>query len=408
MEAGNHFIAKQSNGELWYFFYETTRGIIGINFYNNKIKNNLVAAEDAIDNFTVYINSKDEINIFYEDLSGNICLAALKDDGFKSNILFSRKSNNHEKVYFQVIMEANNIYLFYSISNNQEKEGTLVCQIFNGYEGWSKPNFIDKVFILKNKSFTILKHDHSIFILYVKYDTKFTLGYKIFQGQTKKCSERTVIDYNDFPFLDYEMLIINNSLHGLYIKSEGNFSSLIYTRDNKAEVSRQLFINSCAIFSVDNEIYLCWSEDKKFNYINLSQKSKIKSLISPSSLTKAMFLSNYADKNLVNTNSIYIYVENYIPVAVMANLYLFMDGASDDKYALLLKKFQQKKFELIKASSDITLKSSEISNLQSEISNLKQEIAQKNAEINMLNSKLQQMDLDFQKSSHGLFNFFKK
>ncbi|MDF2882046.1 MAG: hypothetical protein K0R54_2603 [Clostridiaceae bacterium] len=426
METGSHFIVKQSSGELWYFFYENTRGIVGINFYNNKIKSNLTAAENAIDNFTVCINNKDEINIFYEDVNGNISVAVPKNEGFKSNILFSRKSENHERVQFQAVMSMHNIYLFYSIYNEHEKSGILTYQTFNEGEGWSKPNFIDTIYMGKGKNFSVLKQGDGIFIFYVKYHIRFSLGYRVLQGPEKKCGECTVMDYSDFPFLDYEMLIINNSIHGLYIKSQGNFSSLIYANDSNTEISRQLFINSCAIICLDNEIYLCWSEGKKLNYIGSSEGSKIKTVISPEGLIKANFISNYShDKNKTEISSIYIYVKNYIPVVIFADLYIYMDGISEDKYTVLLKKFQQKKYELIKVKSEITLKSSEISNLQ-------QEVKKKDAVIALLNSKLQQLQMNYQrfkgdketeigrlniiidelmeekKSKVGLFKFFRK
>lgn len=415
MESCSPFIVKKSSGELWYFFYEKSKGIVGINFYNNKIKSTLTAAENAIDNFTVCINSRDEINIFYEDINGSISVAVPENNGFKNHTLFSRKSESHEKVQFQIVMVRNNIYLFYSISNEHENGGILVYQTFNESLGWSRPNFIDTIYTEKNKSFSVLKQGEDIFIFYVKYNNRFTLVYRILQTLDKRCSERTIMDYSDFPFLDYEMLLVNNSIHGLYIKSQGNFSSLIYTNGSNAEISRQLYINSCAVMCLDNEIYLCWNEGKKLNYINSSEGSVIKTVISPDGIIKAGFISNYSqDKNNTEINSIYIYVKNYIPIVLFADLYIYMDGTSEDKYTVLLKKFQQKKYKLIKAESEITLKSSEISNLQ-------QIIKKKDAEITLLNSKLQQLRTEIsrlniiinelkeeKKSSSGLFSFFKK
>ncbi|QAT41073.1 hypothetical protein [Clostridium sp. JN-9] len=414
MEYCSAFIVKKSSGELWYFFYEKSKGIVGINFCNNKIKNNLIAAESAIDNFTVYINSKDEINIFYEDINGSISVAVPENNTFKNYTLFKRKSENHEKVQFQVAMVRNNIYLFYSISNEYEKDGILVYQTFSESLGWSRPNFIDTIYIEKNKSFSVLKQGEYIFIFYVKHDSRFTLVYRILNTLDKRCSERTIMDYSDFTFLDYEMLLINNSIHGLYIKSQGSFSSLIYTNGSNTEISRQLYINSCAVMYLDNEIYLCWNQGKKLNYINSSEGSVIKTVISPGEIIKAGFISNYSeDKNNTEINSIYIYVKNYIPIVLFADLYIYMGGASDDKYTILLKKFQQKKYKLIKAESEITLKSSEIYNLQ-------QIIKKKDAEITLLNSKLQQLSTEInrlniiinelkeeKKPGSGLFGFFK-
>lgn len=415
MESGSDFIVKKSSGELWYFFYEKARGIAAVNFYNNKIKSNLTAAENALDNFTVCINSRDEITIFYEDVNGSISVAVSENESFKSHTLFSRKSQNHERVQLKAEMAGNTIYLFYSISSDDENSGILVYQTFNKADGWSRPNFIDTVYIEKNKSFNVLKHGEHIFVFYAKYDNRFTLVYRILDTRDKICSERTIMDFSDFPFLDYEMAVINNTVHGLYIKSQGNFSSLMYTGSSNVEISRQLYINSCAVMCLDDEIYLCWNEGKKLNYINSSEGSVIKTIISNEGIIKAGFISNCCqDKNDTEISSIYIYVKNNIPVVLFADLYIYMDGISEDKYAVLLKKFQQKKYKLTKAESEITLKSSEISNLQ-------QIIKKRDGEITLLNAKLQQLQTEIsrlniiiselkkeKKINSGFFSLFKK
>ncbi|MCY6482760.1 hypothetical protein OW763_00110 [Clostridium aestuarii] len=260
----NFYTLKQSDGTIWQFSYKKSFGIIYKTLENTKWSNYNILVNECSNNFSVVLIHDDKICVLYQDSSGNINLNVYNGTTWTKHEILKKKTSVVNDVYLKTIYNNDKLHIFYGILNTKNNIRTLFHQTIDDDLNLSTPNIIDTTNVRHINQFTICCSDNNdLYILYQKLINKYELGYKIFNFKNNTWSKFYTVDKNVSPYIDFSLTSLQNTLHTLYIKSNGISNILVdasgYLSDLKyTKIHESNNITSCSLTLLNNIIWCSW------------------------------------------------------------------------------------------------------------------------------------------------------
>lgn len=261
-----NYIVNQSNGLVWNFVYYKNNGIIYRIMEHGEWSDYNYIVKNCRENFSVVMLSKEVICLLYQDYNGSLFIKSF--DGMSWYKYPLIKPDKEPYKDFKAVIVEGQIYIIFSILDKATNTKKLFYQVLDSQYNLSVPKFLDDLEYDYSEPFSLYSTEDNkyIYVLYQKGSENISLGYKILNIPSCICSEFNLIDTSTLPFIDYSFVIKNNNLHGLYIKTNKDISSIEYihglnnnyTYNRLAEVSN---IDACSISIINTIINCSWIKD---------------------------------------------------------------------------------------------------------------------------------------------------
>lgn len=341
----NYYIIKQSNGSIWKFFFKKNKGIVYKIFKNNVWSKSSVLSSTASKNFSVILFSDNKINVLYKNLNGSIIISKYSNRKWIDEELIKNSEDNLYVNYFKTIIEDTKIHIVFSVLDKKNDSITLFHQLLYQDNTLSDPKIIDVIDSSYKIPFNIAKSDtNKLFIIYQKLTDNYKLGYKVLDPLTKEFSNFNLIDNNIHPFIDYSIMMINNILHGIYIKKQVDIDNLIYIRNYgskfiKLSLLENKSIQSCLFFMACGQIHtLALANNIIYNNISIDNGNTFTDPpynhpIKFSNLYKISYISNIAkEKDSLCVNELFVSNSSNLNNLLLHNILTNFENITQNDY----------------------------------------------------------------------------
>lgn len=338
----NYYIVKQSNGTLWAFYYDEDDGICCMTHTHDAWSKKQIVYSNGTKNFSVYLDHQDNIYLFCQDVSGNIILYQYSSKGWESQVLLYSKNGFIDSLYFDTVIQGEDIYLFYNLKDPNSNRHALVQQIAISGKQWNNPSLVDYIYPINKNPFSVYQNTkNDIYLYYQKKKEDYLLGYKKYSHSIKAWRDFYCFDSGHFSYIDESTLINNNDIFNLYIKKEKYYSILFFKAKNEEiwKEPKKIFekndISSCSLFMIDDHLWITWiCNDKLYSCYSTDMgdtfsEASIHLIDSPTAPTKANYQSNYLqEQKRLSANEIYINTNNQIEFLIIPEVFPAIKGNS--------------------------------------------------------------------------------
>lgn len=327
-------VIKQSDGTTWSFSYIENTGIIYRLLEKSKWSSDYIIADKGTEKFSAVLLSDDRICILYQDTLGHINLSMYDGNEWSDQQILKNEQNDMFEVYFKAVTYKDKIHFIYNILNKETNITTLFHQVFDEKNNLSNPKIIDIIKFEYQIPFVLCAEDNKgIYVVYQRLISEHQIGYKIFNKDSENWSDFYVIDTSSDPYKDYSMIMFKDSFNVVYIKCDQDINSLIYAREDNANLKynkllKDTNIDSCLLLILNDQIWCVWIQEEKIccsfsidNGENFSMPPYAEKL-STSSIVKAVYMSNNT-KDIKNIlfNEIYIPNEEFLGYLIISDMY---------------------------------------------------------------------------------------
>lgn len=352
-------VIKQSDGTTWSFSYIENTGIVYRILEKSKWSSDYIITDKGTEKFSAVLLSDDRICILYQDTLGYINLSMYDGNEWSDQQILKNEQNDMLEVHFKVVTYKDEIHVIYNILNKETKITTLFHQIFDEKNNLSNPKIIDIIKFEYQIPFILCSEENKgIYVVYQRLISEHQIGYKIFNKESENWSDFYVIDTSSAPYKDYSMIIFKDSLNLVYIKCDQDIKSLIYAREDNANLKYNKLledanIDSCLLLILNDQIWCVWIQEEKIcgsfsidNGENFSIPPYAEQLTA-ASITKAKYNSNNT-KNMkgILFNEIYIPNEEFLRCLIISDMYPNIDN-NDDNYTSWTSYFMERIHEMM-------------------------------------------------------------
>lgn len=262
----NDFLLRTKDKKLLKFYHKEKIGIICKEFVNNKIISKKILAKDSLKYFYIFEDNNRDINLIYQDLTGNIILCVLSEGNINFRTIFYTKNNFITPVNSKAISLIDKSFIFYTLESDPT---TLYLR--NNINSQSTIIYIEKNDMDINYKILHDKEHISLIILSTSFNM-FKIILKTYNLKNKKWDNDKIIFISKHSYIDSSFCLIDTKIHSLFIINEEGKKSLIYkyTYLEKNQYKQREFIiyedenlSSCLIIEVKNIIYLLWISGNK-------------------------------------------------------------------------------------------------------------------------------------------------
>ncbi|WP_066895208.1 hypothetical protein [Clostridium nigeriense] len=330
----NIHILKQSNGSIWNFLYDKRLGITYKIYEKNKWSNIYILTKKTTGKYSVSLLPNDTICLIYENLSRQLVMKIYTNKKWSYNYIVKNQEYDEIDTYFKAIFIKNDLLLFCSIYNKYTNVLTINSYIIDNKYNLGLPSLVDKFFFENNINFSLSSIKDNVYILYQKKETNYTLGYKLYNTNSKTYSEFYKIDESIGLFKDYYLLSLKNELHSIYTKIDTNKSYLLnyckitLSLNNCISIFKSKSSFSSSIFIAHRYIWCFWFKDNKLfstvsidggnSFIKPYQVDEVNNL----KIYKAYYISNVLEnKNIMCIGYTFIININSPKLLVIDNIY---------------------------------------------------------------------------------------
>ncbi|MFU7515070.1 hypothetical protein [Clostridium sp. HCS.1] len=262
----NDFLLRTKDKKLLKFYHKEKIGIICEEFINNKIISKKILAKDCLKYFYIFEDNNRDINLIYQDLTGNIILCVLSEGNINFRTILYTKNNFITPINSKAIALTDNYFIFYTLEsdpttlylrNNINSQSTII---------YKEKNDIDINYkVLQEK-------DNISLIIFCTSFNMFKIILKTYNLKNKKWDNDKIIFISKNSYIDSSFCLIDTKIHSLFIINEEGKKSLIYKYNSleKSQYKQREFIiyedenlSSCLIIEVKNIIYLLWISKNK-------------------------------------------------------------------------------------------------------------------------------------------------
>ena len=269
------FILRQSNGEVWNFYYDQRYGLC----YSTLTKRNtwtnpVTLHKNAYQAFYADMDTEDRFHILFQDTQGNIHYSLMDGNSIKTiPVLNSKAPAAYDKHLFLLPFK-NNLHFFYVLRHDSSP--LFAYQVLSD-DKLSNPKVIDYVTDSICPCSIIYDKSQNIFAFYQSTDGKYLqLGYKKYNISKKMWSEfipvtryqgnceypRAVTDSSGLFHLCYQRRV-NKQFEMVYLQKMPDKN--IWGNETVTHTSGYPFENS-SIFWVDDNVIIYWVREDIIYY----------------------------------------------------------------------------------------------------------------------------------------------
>ena len=269
----NQYILEQTSGKVINISGKSNSGIELKILDDNGIwsKPNLITS-DSVAQYSVNMDSKDNIHIIYQDKQGNIkYLNPTNEKCLSKSILKTRNPGSHNR-HPSIVSSNGKIHFFYMSRYSNRK--VLTHQYLNSRGELSESKVIDYVVDNDFPYFVMEDSDDNLYIFYTYCDSRYShLGYKIYSPTRGNWSEfQSITEYTSESNILYCTPDFNNNIYVYWEKNDSRDNELACSiKDNNSDdwkeekviaVSSKPFRNFSCLTSND-KITASWIHDNK-------------------------------------------------------------------------------------------------------------------------------------------------
>lgn len=261
----NEFLLRTKDKKLLRFLYKDDIGIYFETIINNKIIKKKIIYKYSLKYFYVTEDYNGDINLIYQDITGNIILCILRDDNLIYRNLFYIKHSLITPINIKGFFSNKDFKLIYNLDSNSNK-----IYFRNSCNTYSKIIYNEKNDIDINYNILNGEDYISLIIYSISFDM-FKLILKTYNLENESWSNK-VIFITNHPYTDISFFMTNNKVHSFIITDEDKKKALIYKYIDlyKNEyIQRELMIykdediSSCLIMELDKVIWALWISNNK-------------------------------------------------------------------------------------------------------------------------------------------------
>lgn len=330
----NIYVLKESNGTIWNFLYDKRLGITYKIYEENKWSNISILTKKTTGKYAINLLPNDTIYLIYENFNKQLIMKIYTNKKWSSNYIVKNLGNDEVDIYFKTIFIKNDLILFCSIYNKDTNVLTITSYIFDNKYNLGLPLLVDKFPFENNINFSLLSINDTVYIMYQKKENKYTLGYKVYNTNSKIYSEFYKIDESLGLFKDYYLFSFKDELHSIYIKIDDNKSYLLNYCKNTSSLNNCISIFksnsnfSSSTFIVGKYIWCFWIKGNKlFSTVSIDGgNSFIKPYqvdeLNDSKIYKAYYISNFLEnKNIICLGEAFTINTNSPNLLIIDNIY---------------------------------------------------------------------------------------
>lgn len=266
---GDCYIIKQKNGLLLKFNYDSVIGIYYQVFDNAQWSKKRSVYKECFENFYVLPYDKDKINVFCQDICGDLILCELNGLEWKYKPLLHMKKDIIMPLYIRAVFNNKDIHLFYSLIDQKRYSEVLVHQIWQNRVRLSNPNKIGYLAYLNIFPYTLAIDSQSdLFLLNCKLVDNYQLISRSFSKYENRWGKEEIVYKSSLPYVDFTFCIEEKAIHYLFIIQDEAGDKVIYQhKDVNMKKNIILYqdykIESCLLTIFKGVLWAFWICDDK-------------------------------------------------------------------------------------------------------------------------------------------------
>lgn len=272
----NYFLVRQRDGELLKFCYDSQQGIYYQTFMNGIWSEKKNVYKNSFECFYVFQEWNGKINIFCQDICGDIILCTLKGIEWEYKTLLNMTCDVITPVRIIGFLCDDNIHLLYNIVDKYNYTEGLVHQISKKGTLWTPPEIISKLDSYSRVSYAINQDDKSnVIILNTMLDGVYQLISRSFHIAEELWGKEEIIHTSLLPYIDFTFCVEGDRSHYLFITQDNQINRVIYQyKEIGLQKNTILFehinISSCVLILSDKILWGLWvCEDKLYRCFSI-------------------------------------------------------------------------------------------------------------------------------------------
>lgn len=269
------YFIKQREGRILKFCYDSHRGIYYQILMKQGWSDKKSIYKESFKYFYVLEDFKGRINVFCQDICGDLILGTLEGAEWKYRTLLHMKYDIIMPIYIRAFFCSDDIHLLYNIVDKNTYSDVLVHQIAKNGIQWSQPQIITKLDYYYKFPYHIFQDCKSNLVL---LNTTLTGSYQLtsrtFHIIEGRWGKEEVIHISILPYIDFTFCVEENRKHYLFITQDDQVNRVIYQyKEIGLQKNTILFqhekIDSCLLILSNKILWALWiCEDKLYGCLS--------------------------------------------------------------------------------------------------------------------------------------------
>ncbi|MBZ9692012.1 hypothetical protein [Clostridium sp. M14] len=258
------YLIKQKDDTLLKFSYDSQDGVYYQIFMKQNWSDKKSIYKESFKYFYVLEECNGKINVFCQDICGDIILCTLEGIRWNYETLFHMKYDSIMPVYIRAFFNLDRIHLLYNIIDKYTYSEVLVHQITeNGVKSGSS-QIINKLDYYNKSPYCIDRDFKSnIVLLNTMLVGVYQLTSRKFHIIEGRWGKQEVIYTSFLPYIDFTFCLETNINHYLFITQDDQINRVIYQyKEIGLQKNIILFqcekIDSCLLILLKNALWALW------------------------------------------------------------------------------------------------------------------------------------------------------
>lgn len=267
-EKYDYYLIKQKDGRLLKFCYDNQLGIYYQTLIKQRWSEKQSIYKESFSHFYVLGDKNGSINVFCQDICGNIILCILEERKWNYKILLHMKYDIIMPIYIRTFFSSDNIHLLYNIVDKRTYSEKLVHQFSNDGINWSYPQIVTKLDYYRFPYRIFQDCKSNLAILNTMLAGVYQLTSRNFHAIEGNWGKEEVIHTSLLPYIDFTFCVEENRKHYLFITQDDQINRVIYQyKEIGLQKNTVLFqnekIDSCLLVLSNNILWALWICENK-------------------------------------------------------------------------------------------------------------------------------------------------
>lgn len=276
------YLIKQKDNTILKFSYDSEKGVYYQIFMKHNWSDKKSIYKESLKYFYVLEEGNGKINVFCQDICGDIILCTLEGIKWNYKTLLHMKYDSIMPIYIRAFFHLGHIHLLYNIVDKHTYSEVLVHQITENGVNLGSPQIINKLDYYNKIPYFIYEDSKSnLVLLNTMLDGRYKLTSRNFHIIEKRWGKQEVIYTSLLPYVDFTFCVEESRNHYLFITQDNQINRLIYQyKGIGLQKNVILFqcekIDSCvlmllkgalwALWICDDDLYGCFSKNHGQNF----------------------------------------------------------------------------------------------------------------------------------------------
>ncbi|WP_315082101.1 hypothetical protein [uncultured Clostridium sp.] len=258
------YLIKQKDDTLLKFSYDSEKGVYYQIFMKQNWSDKKSIYKESFKYFYVLEECNGKINVFCQDICGNIILCTLEGIKWNYKTLLHMKYDSIMPVYIRAFFHLDHIHLLYNIVDKHTYSEVLVHQITENGVKFGSPQIISKLDYYNKIPYCIYKDPKSNLVV---LNTMLAGGYQLtsrnFHIIEGRWGKQEVIYTSILPYIDFTFCLDENRHHYLFVTQDDQINRVIYQyKEIGLQKNIILFqcekIDSCLLILLKSALWALW------------------------------------------------------------------------------------------------------------------------------------------------------